>query len=136
MPLLTPSQQINAALADHAKSCALHIASASVIANRMVESILALSDEALTEWLNAQSPQEIQSLLGAHGNLGAALNTAGNLAWSVLLESGIAVEIPDVDIRDFAEKLDQRGRDLAFEGGQFSVTTRPPEPEPAEAIEE
>jgi hypothetical protein len=133
MPLLPPSQQINAQLADHAKSCALHLASAAVLAGRITDSFLSLSDEQLADWLNSQSPAETQALLVAHGQLGAALNSASGIARDVLTESGIEVNIPVVDVRPLGEKLGEQYRAITYTGGQWVVTQLPqPEVEPSD----
>ncbi len=135
MPLLTPIQSINAALAADARACASHLANASILTNRMVSAMLALDDAALTEWLNSQPPQDTTALFAAHGMLGEAINSAAQIAQSVLIESGVSVNIPQVDVRSVAEKLASNRRVLSFENGVFGVTTLPPEPEPEPAPE-
>lgn len=124
MPLLTPLQQIDAQLAETARSAANHLANAAVYANRMVFAMLALDDEALTAWLNSRPPEETQALFAAHGQLGEAINAAATVAQSVLEN---AVSIPAVDTRSVPEKLAAARRVLAFDGA-FTVTTLPPEP--------
>jgi hypothetical protein len=128
MPLLTATESINAAFAETARQCALHIASAASLANQMVSAAMALPDDELTAWLNSKQPAEMQDLFAAHGTLGTALNAA---AAAALPASGVTVAIPTVDVRSVAEKLASNGRVLVFTNGTFSVTTPPPvEPEP------
>jgi ATP phosphoribosyltransferase regulatory subunit HisZ len=129
MPLLTPLQSINARLADDARQAANHIANASVIANRMVAAMLQLNDEQLTAWLNSQPPEYTKALFAAHGQLGSAINSAGDVAQAVLSESGVTVNIPAVDVRSVADKLADQRRVLSFVDGLFAVSTLP-EPEP------
>jgi len=131
MSLLTPLTKINAALADDAKSCANHLASAAVHANRMVEQILQLSDDDLTEWLNSRPPQETAALFAAHGALGDHVNAATQTAAAVLQASGIRTASVLIDTRGTAEKLASQNRTLSMDGetGVFIVTTNPhPEP--------
>jgi hypothetical protein len=135
MSLLTPTEQINAALADDAKNCALHLASAAVTANRMVTTIMRLDDAALTSWLNSRPPEATMAIFAAHGELGTALNHAITTAAEVLTGSGIPAPTESVDIRSVAEKLATANRTLAFEDGIWSVETLPPPPAP-EPIEE
>jgi L-fucose isomerase-like protein len=128
MPLLTPLQTINARLADDARQCANHIASASAIANRMVAAMLSLDDEQLTAWLNSQPREDVEALLAAHGQLGEAINAAATVAQAVLNESGMSANIPPVDVRSVAEKLADQRRVLTYANGAFTVTALPPEP--------
>ena len=131
MPLLTQNARLNAALADDARNITAHLAAASNRANGMVSTMLALDDEALSAWLNSQSPEETLALFGAHGQLGEALNGALAIAGAVLAASGLPAPDGFVDVRSVPEKLAERGRIFAFEDGVFSVTTPPPpEPEP------
>jgi hypothetical protein len=128
MSLLTPLTKINAALADDAKAVSNHLANSAILANRMVSAMLALDDERLTEWLNSRTPQETEEIFAAHKMLGDAINGAAQVASAVLAASGIASNIPTVDIRSVAEKLAANRRELAFADGAFAVTTLPPEP--------
>ena len=129
MPLLTTLQTINARLAADASSAANHIASAAVLANRMSASILSLDDEQLTAWLNSQPRADIETLLTAHGQLGEAINAAAYVAKSVLTESAMVADIPNVDVRSIDDKLADRGRILTYESGTHLVTTLPTDPD-------
>jgi hypothetical protein len=128
MSLLSKTEQTNAALADDARQCAQHIASAAVMANRMVAAIMRLPDDDLTAWLNSRDPAATMAIFAAHGTLGAALNTATETAAAVLSGSGIAAPAELVDIRSVAEKLAASNRTIAFEGGVWAVQTPAPEP--------
>jgi hypothetical protein len=133
MQLLTKIQTTNASLAAEASACANHLASAAVHANRMVEQILALSDDDLTEWLNSRPPQDTAALFAAHGQLGEHVNAATQTAAAVLQASGIRSASVTIDTRSVAEKLASQNRVLHFDDqtGIFQVTTTPPpEPEP------
>ena len=130
MPLLTQNQRLNATLADDAKNIAAHLSAASSRANGMVATMLALDDEALTNWLNSSPPQDTLDLFTAHAQLGSALNGAIAVAGAVLESSGLSAPSALVDIRSVAEKLASQGRVLDLTDGVFSVTTPAPEPEP------
>lgn len=133
MPLLTKTQQIDASLAATAMQCANHLASAAVHVNRMVDAMLALSNEDLTEWLNSKHAADTLALFAAHSELGGAINTAATIAADTLSESGMEAAIPACDIRPVPEKLASQSRIFAFVDGVFSVTDAPtPEPEPEE----
>jgi hypothetical protein len=130
MSLLSPTENINAALAEDAKNCALHLASAAVTANRMVSTIMRLDDAALSAWLNSRPPESTMAIFAAHGELGTALNHAITTAAAVLTGSGLPAPTESVDIRSVAEKLAAANRTLAFEDGIWSVETLPPPPAP------
>ena len=130
MPLLTPLQSVNARLADDARACANHLANASILTNRMVTAMIALTDDQLTAWLNSQPREDVEALLAAHGQLGEAINDAALVAQAVLNESGMSANIPLVDVRSVAEKLAAQRRILSIDNGAFTVTTLPPGPEP------
>jgi hypothetical protein len=137
MPLLTPIQTINATLADEARQCANHIASASVAANRMTTVLLRLGNTELSDWLNSQPPQDIQELMSAHGQLGEALNQSATIGGEVLSSSGITVGIPTVDTRSLIDKLADTRRIVEMVDGKFVVSTLPPpEPNPDDHPEE
>jgi hypothetical protein len=141
MPLLTQNQRLNASLADDARNIAAHLSAASSRANGMVSTMLSLDDEALSDWLNSQPPEETLALFGAHGQLGEALNGALAIAGAVLAASGIDAPSGTVDVRSVPEKVADQGRIFGFENGVFSVTTPPPpviepEPEPEPGPEE
>jgi len=121
MPLLTATESINAAFAETARQCALHIASAASLANQMVSAAMALPDDELTAWLNSKPAADMTALFTAHGTLGTALNASA----AALPASGVTVTIPPVDVRSVADKLASAGRVLAFSNGAFSVTTTP-----------
>jgi hypothetical protein len=132
MPLLTPIERINAALAADAGACEQYLRNAIAVANRMVETLLALGDAELTAWLNSESAAEIQARFAAHEQLGTFLNGAVAIAaeWA-----GAKHQPPFVNISSVAQKLAGQRRVLAFADGLFSVTTLPlPEPEPQPEI--
>ena len=135
MPLLTPLQTINASLADDARTIAAHISAASSLANRMVQRMLALDDEQLSAWLNAQG--DPTPLFTAHGQLGEALNAASNVAAAVLSESGLPANLTAVDVRSVPEKLSDQRREILTTVDGFEVVTHPeppaeePQPDPA-----
>jgi hypothetical protein len=131
MQLLTPTTRISAALAQTTADLARHLASASVLTDRLAADLLALDDDSLAAWLNAQPPQDVQALFGAHSIVGEALNGAATVIAGVLAESGVPVQIPPVDVRSVADKLSSQHRTLSHDGTGWTVTTEPlPEPEP------
>lgn len=131
MPLLTTTQKISAAIAQDAAAFANHIASAAVLANRMVSHAIAAPDADLTAWLRSQSPQEVGELFGAHEAAGKAVNAAADVAQAILAASGMAADIPRVDVRPVSEKLaGQRRRMIVDQEGMAVVTDPAPEPEP------
>lgn len=123
MPLLTTTTKTNARIAELGSNIAAHLAACATAANAIVASVLALDDTELADWLNAQG-DELETLLGAHSQLGEAINAAATVAQAVLEN---AVSIPAVDTRSVPEKLAAARRVLAFDGA-FTVTTLPPEP--------
>jgi hypothetical protein len=127
--LQTPTQAINAALVENAKRISSHLASISDLANRMTATLLEQSDENLTDWLNMRDLASTVTIFSTHGNIGNQINTASETLKGILKSSGIEVDIPIVDIRSMAEKLESKGRLLKFEDGVFSVAPIPaPEP--------
>jgi hypothetical protein len=122
MPLQTEIEEFTAAQTALARQCGLHLASAANLANQMVDSTMALSDEKLTDWLNAKA-DVATNIFSAHGQLGGGINSAA--AAMKLPAVGVKVDIPAVDVRSVAEKLASAGRVLAFSNGAFSVTTTP-----------
>lgn len=139
MKLLNKVQLVNSNIADSAVSCANHLASAAFHVNKIANIALKLSNEELSAWLNSRSPEETSALFTVHALLGEAVNNATALSQSTLSESGITVESVLIDIRPFADKLKDQGREISFENGVFVVAQIPvvpsveitePEPEP------
>jgi hypothetical protein len=128
MKLLTPTTRISAGLAATTADLARHLASAAVLTDRLAADLLARDDDSLAAWLNAQSPQDVQALFGAHAIVGEALNGAATVITGVLAESGVPVQIPPVDTRPVADKLATQRRTLTHNGTAWLVTTEP-EPE-------
>lgn len=131
------THRINADLDSAAQNIANHLSSAAALANRITDTVLNLSDEALTAWLNSRTPQETQEIFHAHGLLGEAVNAAGQVASATLVQWGLRRAVPSVDVRSVSEKLaaQYRSIELTAEGWQVIQLDRPPVPEP-EIIEE
>jgi len=132
MQLLTPITRISATLAQTTADLARHLASASVLTDRLAADLLALDDDSLAAWMNAQSPQDIEALFTAHATVGHALNTASATIAAVLAASGSPIPIPTIDTRPVAEKLASQRRTLTLTDAGWQVTTEPPEESPTE----
>lgn len=133
--LLDNIQKVNAEIVSLGQSVATHFAAAANHANKMVSTVLGLSDADLTAWLNSHSPQEIGELFTSHGLLGDAINSALDVSNAILAQSGLATNSIPVDVRSVAEKLQDMDRVLTFENGVFNVTTVVPTPAPEPAPE-
>jgi len=132
MQLLTPTTRISATLAATTGDIARHLASASVLTDRLAADLLSLDDDSLAAWLNAQPPEDIQALFGAHEQVGSYLNAAATVITTVLAASGVPVSIPPVDVRPVADKLAAAHRTLTFDPSTgWIVTTTPPAIDPA-----
>lgn len=129
MSLLNQNQKISAKAITRTQQIAAHIGAANGAINGIVSDFLALDDETLTTWLNAQGAAEIVALFSAHAELGATLNTAADKAETVLAESGIEGPTTRGDVRPFADKLAEVGRVLEVNEntGEMTVSTLPEE---------
>lgn len=125
------THRINADLDTAAQNIANHLSSAAVLANRIAEIILNLSDEALAAWLNSSTPQETEAMFGAHAMLGQAVNAAGLVASATLVQWGLQRTVPSVDIRPVTEKLTAQWRSIELTESGWIVTRieQPPIPE-------
>ena len=130
MPLLTTTTKTNARIAELGSNIAAHLAAAATAANAIVASVLALDDTELADWLNAQG-NELETLLGAHSQLGAAINGASGIASGILEASGLTAPTATVDLRSVAEKLAAQNRAIELTDSGWIVKPLPkPEPEP------
>jgi len=129
MPLLNTLQQTNASILRDTENIAAHLAASAQAANRIVSTLLALSDEDLAAWLNEQG-DALGVLLMRHADTGIAINDAGFYATATLLESGILRDRTLVDIRPLAAKLADQNRTAELTAQGWTVTTTAPEPQP------
>jgi hypothetical protein len=123
MQLLNQTTKISANLAATISDMARHLSSVAVLCDRLATDLLTLDDETLTLWLNAQSPQDIMALFAAHESVGQNLNAASATITEAMAASGTPVNIPQIDVRPFQEKLAPSDRVMEFENGVFSVYT-------------
>ncbi len=99
-----------------AQQLARHLASAAVLANRMAEHALISDNAALTAWLNSGDAAAQPAAFEAHAQLGAAINSAAQVAGAILAQWGVSVDIPEVDVRSVPEKLADQYRALTADG--------------------
>ena len=134
MPLLTTTTKTNARIAELGSNIAAHLAACATAANAIVASVLALDDTELADWLNAQG-DELETLLGAHSQLGEAINGASGIAFGILEASGLTAPIATVDLRSVTEKLAAQHRAIELTDSGWIVKPLPkPEPEPEQPI--
>ena len=129
MPLLNTLQQTNAAIIAQTENVAAHLQAAANAANRIVSTLLALSDDDLAAWLNEQG-DALGVLLMRHADTGKAINDAGFYAAATLLESGILRDRALVDTRPLTAKLADQNRVAELTAQGWTVTTTAPEPQP------
>ena len=130
MPLLTTTTKTNARIAELGSNIAAHLAAAATAANAIVANVLALDDVQLADWLNAQG-DELETLLGAHSQLGEAINNASGIASGILDASGLTTPATTVDLRSVTEKLAAQHRAIELTDSGWIVKPLPkPEPEP------
>lgn len=131
MSLLTKTTKTSALLAGQIQNGGAHLAALSSIVNSMVGTLINLSDEDATAWLNAQIPADVEALFTAHAQVGLATNGLIAIFDQLMGASEIDYYAPLVDIRPVAEKLADQGRELLISEAGFSVITTPlPEPQP------
>jgi hypothetical protein len=98
-------------LAADARRIAMHLSAAAAVANRQVQTLLALPPVVLAEWLNSRG-KDAAGMFAAHAEVGTALNVAAAAVEHIL--GAAAPPMVRVDVRPFAEKLASRGLRLVM----------------------
>lgn len=122
MPILNPSQVTSADLLGLSESALRFLSAAAGALNAMSNKLLALNDEDLQAWLNSQPIADISALFSAHASTGAAINSAAATTSQQVIESGVAGNYTEVDVRQFQEKLAAQGRQVTIVDGKFVVS--------------
>ena len=130
---MNTTHRINSDLDSAAQSIANHLASCAVLANSITQRVLALTDDEIVAWLNAQG--DPTPLFTAHGQLGEAINAAATVAQTTLAQWGLTKDITTVDLRSVTEKLAAQHRAIELTESGWIVKPLPkPEPEPEQPI--
>lgn len=125
MALLTNLTVVSARLADLTRSSGAHVAAAANLCNEMVTTLLSLSNEEATAWLNAQNPADINQLFTDHLVVGTNLNATLEALKSQLQAASIPFDPRPVDVRPVTDKLAEQGRQMSIGATGFLVENIP-----------
>ena len=132
MSLLNKIEKSNAEISNLAEGIAGHLQCAIAKANSVTSVALVMSNDELTEWLNAKPWEQRQQEFAGHGILGDALNAAAEIAERNLgmTDGGLG----RVNVQSVPEKLQLQWRELTVDTETGKLVVRdmapPPTPEP------
>lgn len=120
--ILDPSYKPSAALLERTVQAFRYANALAAEINSMTAYLLALSNAELENWLNSQTPENLVSLLAAHGRCGGRVNEILAETALQLQDSGQPSFYVEADVRPFTEKLAEQGRKYEFSDGVFIVS--------------
>ena len=123
MPILNPSQVTSAELLGLSESTLRFLSAAASALNAMSNKLLSLDNDDLQTWLNSQPIDDISALFSAHASTGAAINSAAATTSQQVIESGVAGNYTEVDVRPFQEKLAEQFREVTYDGTKWVVSS-------------
>lgn len=119
--ILDPSYKPSAALLERTVQAFRYANALAAEINSMTAYLLALSNAELENWLNSQTPENLVSLLAAHGRCGGRVNEILAETALQLQDSGQPSLYVEADVRPFDQKLAAQGRKYEFVDGVFIV---------------
>lgn len=134
MSLLTTNSRTSAKLAELVSNVGNHVVCAAQFTNQMVSTLLDLSDDDLSSWLNANIA-DLDQIFTDHYIVGTKINEGLIAINSQLIAAGIPLTPVFVDVSSVADKLAVQGRQMTFtETGIVIAPIPPPEPDPLDEL--